>query len=70
LYQGRWKGIRQQVGGPLTVYDLQTDPAEKNDVATAQPQIAAKLDTYLKTARTDSSEWPAREGAARAGKNK
>jgi arylsulfatase A-like enzyme len=58
LFAGRWKGIRTgSATAPLAVHDLQTDPAEKTDVAAAQPEIAAKLDTYLKTARTPLPAW-------------
>lgn len=60
LYQGRWKGIRRKsLTAPLAVYDLQNDIAEQNDVSTSQPEIATKIDTYLKTARSDSTDWPA-----------
>jgi arylsulfatase A-like enzyme len=61
LYQGRWKGLRS--GGPdapVRVFDLRNDPAEKTDVASRRPEIAAKLAAYLKTARTDAPNWPAR----------
>jgi arylsulfatase A-like enzyme len=58
LYRGRWKGIRS--GGPdapVRLYDLQTDPAEKRDVATESPEIAETLSTYLKQARTPMRAW-------------
>ena len=61
LYQGRWKGLRR--GAPdaaVRVVDLRDDPAENTDVAAHHPDIAARLDAYLKTARSDSSDWPAR----------
>ncbi len=60
LYQGRWKGIRSGApDAPVAVFDQQTDPAETNNVAGQQPEIAAKLSDYLKTARSDSPDWPA-----------
>ncbi|HWB01517.1 MAG TPA: arylsulfatase [Verrucomicrobiales bacterium] len=62
LYQGRWKGIREKIGGPVLVYDLQSDPAEKENLAEKNPEVAAKLDAYLKTARSESAEWPAKKG--------
>lgn len=58
LYQGRWKGIRN--GGPdspVALYDQQTDIAEKTNVAAQHPDIAAKLDEYLRQARSDSPDW-------------
>jgi len=58
LYQGRWKGSRR--GGPdapVSLYDLQNDPAEKTNVTHEHPDIAAKVGDYLKTARTESPDW-------------
>ncbi len=58
LLEGRWKGIRQ--GGPdatPSVFDLRTDPAETRNVAAGQRAVTAKLDAYLRTARTESPEW-------------
>ena len=56
LYQGRWKGIRRN--GKLFLYDQQNDVAEKNDVAAQHPDVLAKIDAYLKTARSESPDWP------------
>jgi arylsulfatase A-like enzyme len=59
LYQGRWKGIRERSpDAPLALYDLQHDIAEKTDVAARHPEVVAKLNAYLKTARSDSPDWP------------
>jgi arylsulfatase A-like enzyme len=61
LLDGRWKGIRgKKTGGPLVVYDLASDIGEKTDVAAKYPEIAAKLNAYLDTARTDAPDWPAK----------
>jgi arylsulfatase A-like enzyme len=65
LYQGRWKGIRS--GGPdapVKLYDQKNDVAEVSDVAAAHPEIAAKIDAYLKTARSELPEWEPRWQAA------
>ena len=59
---GDWKAIRQTVGGPLELYDLLKDLGEKNDVAAQHPDVVAKIEVYLKTARTESKEWPLRVG--------
>ena len=59
LYLGRWKGIR--AGGseaPLALYDLQSDLAEKTNLAGEHPDITRKLDLYLKSARSVSADWP------------
>lgn len=59
LYQGRWKGIREQrPGASLVLYDLDSDIGEKSNVAAMHPDIVARIDAYLKTARSDSPEWP------------
>lgn len=61
LYQGRWKGIREgRLSAPLVLYDLQNDPGETTDVAAKHPEIVARLDAYLKTARSESADWPAK----------
>ena len=38
--------------------------ARQHDVAAAHPDIVAKIEAYLKTARTESERWPAATGAA------
>jgi arylsulfatase A-like enzyme len=58
LYQGRWKGIRK--GGPnavISLFDLETDIAEKNNVANSHPEIAEKIGQYLLGARIVSDYW-------------
>jgi arylsulfatase A-like enzyme len=59
---GDWKAIRLKVGGPLELYDLAKDPGEKDNVAAQHPDVVAKVEAYLKTARTESKEWPLRAG--------
>lgn len=63
LYQGRWKGIRS--GGPdnpIVLFDQYEDIAEKNDVASIHPEVAAIIGKYLKAARHDSPEWEPKWG--------
>lgn len=61
LYQGRWKGIRRDgPDAPVVLYDLRNDIGEKTDVAAQHPEIAAKIGTYLQTARSESADWEPR----------
>jgi len=45
-------------GEPLELYDLDADGHETRNVAASNPDIVAKIETYLKTARTESARWP------------
>ena len=55
---GRWKAVRLEPGTPLELYDLVADPGEARNVASAHPDIVGQIETYLKTARTESERWP------------
>ena len=53
-----WKAVRLSKDAPLELYNLRTDPAERHNVAEANPAIVKKLDAYLASARTDNPQWP------------
>lgn len=55
---GQWKAIRNQVGGPIELYDLSTDAAERHDLASSQPKIVAKADALMAAARRDNENFP------------
>jgi arylsulfatase A-like enzyme len=61
-----WKGVRFGVDGPLELYDLKRDIGEKKNVAKENPAIVAKIENYLKTARTESARWPAKKAKPEA----
>ena len=58
---GQWKAIRPSPGAPLQLYDVTADVGEKTNVAKEHPGVVAKVEDYLKTARTESKEWPIQE---------
>ncbi len=58
---GQWKALRSAPRAPLELYDLTTDIGENNNVAKNHPEVIAKIENYLKTARTESKDWPLRE---------
>lgn len=61
LLDGRWKGLRRgSPDAPVQVFDLHLDPREQRDVAAEQRAVTARLDAYLKTARTASPDWTPR----------
>jgi arylsulfatase A len=55
---GYWKAVRLKKDAPLQLYDLPDDPNEQYDVASANPEVVAKIEKYLSTARTESARWP------------
>ncbi len=55
---GDWKAVKMSPTTPLELYDLKSDLAEANNVASQFPAEAARLEAYLKSARTDSEMWP------------
>jgi arylsulfatase A-like enzyme len=59
---GDWKGIRQNVAknpnGPIELYNLKNDIAEKDNIAARHPAIVSKIEECMKAARTQSEHWP------------
>ncbi len=62
---GDWKAVKMSPTTPLELYDLKSDLAEANNVASQYPAEASRLEAYLKSARTDSEMWPIRPAKAK-----
>jgi arylsulfatase len=50
---GEWKAVRPEPNGSLELYNLIADPYEKDNVAAKNPRVLARIEAYLKTARTE-----------------
>ena len=61
LLGANWKAVRNGPSARVELYDLATDLAETRDVAEDHPEIISVIESYLRTARTESPEWPVRE---------
>jgi arylsulfatase A-like enzyme len=48
-----WKAVRLVPDKPLQLYDLKSDIGERHDVARDHPDVVAKIEAYLKNARTE-----------------
>lgn len=54
--KGRWKVVRHDVTKPWELYDLSSDPGEKQDVAARNPRVVAELDAWVRAQREDPPE--------------
>jgi len=67
---GDWKAVRLLPGQPLELYNLKTDLGEKENVASKNPEVVAKIEAYLKTARTESAQWTLKAAPAEKAEKK
>ncbi len=56
---GDWKGVKYDVsrGGEIELYDLSKDIGETINVAAQNPEVVAKIENILSTARTPSTDF-------------
>ncbi|HKL20835.1 MAG TPA: sulfatase/phosphatase domain-containing protein, partial [Tichowtungia sp.] len=57
---GDWKAIRLAPDKELELYDLSRDLNEQHNIAAEHPEVIARIEACLKTARTPSAAWPAK----------
>jgi len=66
---GPWKGIRlnchKDPKGPIKLYNLQDDLAEKNDLADQHPDIVERIAAIMVREHSDSAIWQFRASAAK-----
>ena len=65
---GDWKGYRLGTKAPLELYDLKADPAEKQDLASAHPEIVKKIETIMAAEHTPSPNYDAPEQSEKESK--
>jgi len=58
---GPWKAVRrdcyQSPDGPITLFNLETDPGETRDVSSEYPEIVRKAQSILEREHSDSPFW-------------
>ena len=50
---GEWKAVRPKPNAPLELYNLKQDVGESRNVAAENSKVMERIETYLKTARTE-----------------
>jgi arylsulfatase A-like enzyme len=65
-----WKAVKAPHAKPLELFDLSSDIGEEHNVAAAHPDIVAKFNNYIRTARTNTPDWPIPPQPSRSNKKK
>lgn len=58
---GDWKAVKNGPSAPIELYDLKADAGERKNLAKERPELVARAESLLKTARTEDPNWPLRE---------
>jgi arylsulfatase A-like enzyme len=65
-----WKAVKAPHTKPLELFDLSSDIGEEHDVAAVHPDIVAKFNKYIRTARSNTPDWPIEPQPSRSNKKK
>ncbi len=52
-----WKAVRNGAGNSIELYNLSTDPSERNNVASNNERIIKKMNIWMHTERTPTPYW-------------
>ncbi|MEO1615509.1 MAG: arylsulfatase [Planctomycetota bacterium] len=62
MRDGKWKAIRRNLNrkqpGSWELYDLEADPQEANDLASAHPEVVARMEAAFRADRTVEADFP------------
>ncbi|MCX7818802.1 MAG: arylsulfatase [Kiritimatiellae bacterium] len=64
---GRWKAVRNGPSAPVELYDLESDPGESRDLASAHPELVRRAEEIFREAHRPDPAWPLRDGPLRRG---
>ncbi len=57
----QWKGVRKPMfSGPLELYDVSRDAAEKYDVARSRPEVVREIEAVMAREHVEHPNWPVR----------
>jgi len=55
---GDLKGVRHATKGPMELYNLKTDRAERNNLASRYPELVSRMTGIMAKEHTDDPHWP------------